>query len=90
VPVWQLDGARGLRALSRVERWGVAVVGLVTGIGLHQWMPAVVGIVAGTRAVGAGSHPTGDRRMFVLFALLILAHGLLATLPGPHLGPRTS
>jgi hypothetical protein len=49
-----------------------------------------VGIVAGTRAVGAGSHPTGDRRMFVLFALLILAHGLLATLPGPHLGPRTS
>jgi Zn-dependent protease len=90
VPVWQLDGARGLRALSRLERVGIAIVGLVTGLGLHQWMPAVVGVVAATRALGPGAHPTGDRRMFVLFAVLILAHGLLATLPGPHLGPRAS
>jgi Zn-dependent protease len=82
IPVWQLDGSRGLHALSRAERAAVAVVGVLTGFALHQWMPAVVGVVAGVRAFGRDAHPGGDRRMFLLFAALILAHGLIATLPG--------
>jgi Zn-dependent protease len=81
IPVWQLDGARGLRALSRAERAAVAVIGVLAALTLHQWMPAIVGVVAGVRAFGRDAPPDGDRRMFLLFAALILAHGLIATLP---------
>ncbi|MBV9948828.1 MAG: site-2 protease family protein, partial [Myxococcales bacterium] len=37
IPVWQLDGARGLRPLSRAERAAIAATGLVTGLALHEW-----------------------------------------------------
>src|SRR5258708_27575731 len=43
IPFWQLDGARGLRALSRVQRAAVAAIGVAAGFALHQWMPAIVG-----------------------------------------------
>jgi Zn-dependent protease len=88
VPVWQLDGSRGLRALSRAERVAIAAVGVATGAVLHQAMPAIVGAVAAMRAAGRGGHPNGDRRVFELFAFLIVAHGMLGTLPGPTLLPR--
>jgi Zn-dependent protease len=81
VPVWQLDGARGLRALSRQERVGVAATGILAGMALHQWMPAIVGVVAAFRAFGPDAHPDGDRRMCILFVGLILALGVIATLP---------
>ena len=81
IPVWQLDGARGLRALSRAERMTLAAVGIAAGIALHQWMPAIVGLVTAGRAWSAGAHPSGDRRILALFAFLVVAHALIATLP---------
>lgn len=83
VPVWQLDGSRGLRALSRIERAGIAAVGLVAALAFHQWMPAIVGLVAGGRAFGADAATEGDRRIALLFAALIAAHALIGTLPNP-------
>jgi len=80
LPVWQLDGARGLRALGRHERFALAAIGVVTGLVLHQSMPAVIGAIAFARAF-SNAHPTGDRRAFALFAALIVAHALVATLP---------
>jgi hypothetical protein len=79
--VWQLDGARGLRALSRSERIAVAGIGILAGIAFHQWMPTIVGCIAAARAFGPDAHPTGDRRVAALFGVLIVAHGLLGTLP---------
>jgi Zn-dependent protease len=81
LPVWQLDGSRGLHALSRFERLIVAGTGVVVGSVLHQWMPLIVGLVAGARAFGGDAHPTGDRGMLWLFVALIVALGLVATLP---------
>ena len=81
IPVWQLDGSRGLHALSRFERLVVAGTGIVVGSVLHQWMPLVVGLVAGGRAFAPDAHPTGDRGMFWLFVILIVTLGLVATLP---------
>jgi Zn-dependent protease len=81
IPVWQLDGARGLRALSRRERAAVAAVGILGGLAFHQWMPAVVGGVAAVRSFGADAHLTGDRRMMLLFAALLVGHSALAILP---------
>jgi Zn-dependent protease len=81
IPVWMLDGSRGLRALSRTERWVVAGVGVLCALGLHQWMPGVVGTVALVRAFGADAHPTGDRGMTLLFATLLVALSAVAMLP---------
>jgi Zn-dependent protease len=80
VPVWQLDGARGLRALSRLERLVVAAVGIAVGIGFHEWMPAVVGLVTGGRAFEKDTPSEGDRGVFVLFGVLLVALGALGTL----------
>ncbi len=78
IPVWQLDGARGLRALSKQERILVGSLGLCVGALLHQWMPAIVGGVALYRAFGKGeTHPTGDKRVLWLFAALLVALGLV-------------
>jgi Zn-dependent protease len=81
VPVWQLDGARGLRPLSRSERAALSALGIVVGFALHQWMPAIVGAVAAVRVIGTDTNAAGDRRMFLLFAVLLVALGLIATLP---------
>jgi Zn-dependent protease len=81
VPVWQLDGARGLKALSRTERIAVAAAGVLTGMAFHQWMPAIVGGVALVRSFGSGVPAEGDARMFWLFATLLVAFGWLGTLP---------
>jgi Zn-dependent protease len=83
IPVWQLDGARGLRALSRVERLAVGAVALVTAIALREWMPAIVGITTLARTFGTEAHPTGDRGMLALFTTLVVALGLLAAYGGP-------
>ncbi len=81
VPVWQLDGARGLRALSRSQRLVVAATGIVVAIALHQWMPAVVGVVAGVRAFGRDVHPIGDKRMLAMFVALVVLHAIGGSLP---------
>jgi Zn-dependent protease len=81
IPVWQLDGSRGLHALSRFERLVVAATGVVVGSILYQPMPLLVGLVAGGRAFAAHAHPTGDRGVFWLFVVLIVTLGLLSTLP---------
>jgi Zn-dependent protease len=74
IPVWQLDGSRGLRALSRGERLVVAgVAAAAAAIGTHPWLAvAVAGIVA-VRAFTGDAHPTGDRRMLALYASLVAA-----------------
>lgn len=85
IPFWVLDGARGLRALSRGQRFAVAAVGLASALLCHQWMPAVVGGVTCVRAFETDSHATGDRGMLVLFAALLVALSLFAMLPaGVH------
>jgi Zn-dependent protease len=81
VPVWQLDGARGLRALSRSQRIAVAVTGIVAVMVFHQWMPAVVGGVTLVRSFGKDVPAEGDGGIFWLFATLLVALGWLATLP---------
>lgn len=83
IPVWQLDGARGLHALHQGERFAIAGVFLLSALALHQWLPAIAGAVTLARAFGAGgpAHPTGDRRMAYLFAALITLLALTAALP---------
>ena len=80
LPVWQLDGARGMKALAKGQRFIVGAAALVAALATQQWMPAVVGAVLVGRAAFEAGHPTGDRRMLALFAGLVICHPALAWL----------
>jgi Zn-dependent protease len=81
LPVWQLDGSRGFRALSRPQRWGVTLAlgaaWYLTGEGLL----ALVGLAAVARAWGADAPEEGDGRTFVEFLVLVAALAGLCTIP---------
>ena len=73
IPVWQLDGARGVHALSTVERWAL-VASLAAAFALtHQKLLLVVGAVVVWRALQRTSAGPGDRRVAATFAALVLA-----------------
>lgn len=77
IPVWQLDGSRGLHVLARAERWllvGVIIVVLaVTG----QRVLFIVGAVAAWRA-WEGEPGPGSRTMLGLFAALVAVLAFIA------------
>ncbi len=81
LPVWQLDGSRGFRALSRIQRWGVTLTlgaaWYLTGEGLL----ALVGLAAALRAWGGDAPEEGDRRAFIEFLGLVLALAGLCVIP---------
>ncbi|MCP5115341.1 MAG: site-2 protease family protein [bacterium] len=72
IPVWQLDGSRGFRAMTKSHRWwAVAAIGAAwfwSGEGLLF----LIGIVAVIRALGAGASETNNEAI-TKYALLILA-----------------
>jgi Zn-dependent protease len=82
VPVWQLDGSRGLKALARHERIGVGLVGLAVALVFHQAMSGIVGALTLARAWERSAHPKGDREIALTFIALLVLLGALALLPG--------
>ncbi|HLG55603.1 MAG TPA: zinc-ribbon domain-containing protein [Vicinamibacterales bacterium] len=77
IPVWQLDGSRGMHALARTERWvlvgAIAVALLLT----EQRLLFIVGAVAVWRAMQKEQGP-GDARVLATFVALVFALSLLA------------
>ena len=77
IPVWQLDGARGLHVLARGERW--IVVGAIAAALLmtEQRLLLIVGGVAIWRAWQSDPGP-GDTRVLATFVVLVTALSALA------------
>jgi Zn-dependent protease len=77
IPVWQLDGSRGLHVLARSERWAlvaaIALALMITG----QRLLFIVGGVAVWRALQHETGP-GDARVLGVFVVLIFALLLFA------------
>jgi Zn-dependent protease len=77
IPVWQLDGSRGMHVLARSERW-VLVSAIVVALMLtEQRMLFIVGAVAVWRALQGETGP-GDSRVLATFVMLVMALSLLA------------
>ena len=74
IPVWQLDGGRGLKALSTAERAIVGVTAIAVAVVARQWMPGIVGAIVLMRLPFGKAHPEGDRRMLALFVALVVLH----------------
>jgi Zn-dependent protease len=84
LPVWPLDGSRGLRALSRAERWVVVAVMAgalwTTGEGL-----LILLLVAAVWRTLGGAPGPGDRRALAELVVLVAALAALCTIRLPEL-----
>ena len=86
-PVWQLDGGRGFRALTQLERWiAVAVIAAMwffTGEGLLL----LLGVAAAASAGFAAPAEEPDRTTLLQYSLLIVVLGAMTRIAVPAL-PR--
>ena len=77
IPIWQLDGSRGLHVLAQWQRW--VLVGAIVAALLvtEQRLLFIVGGVAVWRAIQRDAGP-GDTQVLATFVVLVLALSLLA------------
>jgi Zn-dependent protease len=77
IPVWQLDGSRGLHVLARSERWALVAAIVVALMLTEQRLLFIVGGVAVWRALQKDAGP-GDARVLATFVMLVIALSWLA------------
>jgi Zn-dependent protease len=77
IPVWQLDGARGFRALDGRQRVIVAGLAMTLALALGQTVGLAVGAAAGIR-LRHDVPAQGDKRAFWTFAALLVALAAIA------------
>jgi Zn-dependent protease len=89
LPVWQLDGSRGFRALNRGQRWF-----LVSAVGVAWFVSAeglllLIGVIALLRLRGEAPDKP-DQVALGQFVFLIVALTALAALPVPPPGAESA
>jgi len=77
IPVWQLDGSRGLHVLARWERWALVFAIAAALIVTQQRLLLIVGGVAVWRALQRDAGP-GDTRVLATFVVLVVTLSMLA------------
>lgn len=88
IPVWQLDGARGFRALSRPQRWLCVAVAALMWLVSAEALLGLLLLVAVFRALGRACPEEPEWRALVEFAILLVSLSLLCMIPVPGLaGP---
>jgi Zn-dependent protease len=81
IPVWQLDGGRAFRALSRSGRW-FAVLAMAVAWSLSEESLLVLLMIGGVfRTVTDPSPPRSDRQVLAQYVLLIAVLSALTRLP---------
>lgn len=77
IPIWQLDGSRGMHVLARWERWTLVAVIAAVWLVTEQPMLFLVGAVAVWRALQKETGP-GDAGVLATFSGLVVALAWLA------------
>jgi Zn-dependent protease len=83
LPVWQLDGGRGFRALARRERWFVAAALAAAWVLTEESLLVLLLIGAVVRAAGGKGPDRSDRRTLVEFLVLVAALSAMTLVPVP-------
>src|SRR2546426_2654269 len=87
VPVWQLDGARGFRSLTRYQRWiAVAVIAVLWGA-TSQGLLVLLGCAAAAAAALGRAAEEPDPVALAQYALLVGVLSLMTRMAAPVTGP---
>lgn len=78
LPFWQLDGNRGLAALTRWQRLALAGVTLLAFVVTHEGLLILIALALAFRAFGKDAPNEGDRFTFYEFSALLVALALLS------------
>ncbi|HET9709883.1 MAG TPA: site-2 protease family protein [Gemmatimonadales bacterium] len=81
LPVWQLDGARGFRALSRAERWGVVAIVAAMWLATHEGLLVLLFLTAAYAAWRGQAQAEGDRRAAFEFGALVVVLSVMTRIP---------
>ncbi|HKC46144.1 MAG TPA: site-2 protease family protein [Gemmatimonadales bacterium] len=77
LPVWQLDGARGFRALARAERWGIVAIVGAMWLATHEGLLVLLFLTSGYAAWRGESPAEGDRRAAFEFGALVVVLSIM-------------
>jgi Zn-dependent protease len=72
-PIWQLDGSRAFRALSRSQRWMATASLLAAAVILQDASTCIAVVIAIMRCFGKDADPKGDTRTVIDYCFLTLA-----------------
>jgi Zn-dependent protease len=88
MPIWTLDGGRGMRALATRERWMVAGTALLAGYFTGDIWGYVIGAFSLFKAFAKDGPEKSDRQTLFTFVALILALSFLSAIDIPGLPNR--
>jgi Zn-dependent protease len=83
LPVWQLDGARGFRSLSRQQRWIALAVIAATWVVTQEGLLVLLGIGAAFQCFAKNADERGDPRGLITYVGLVVSLALLSGIPVP-------
>ena len=84
IPVWQLDGSRGIKTLNRGQIWMLAVLAAGMWMVVNDGMLVLLALVLAFRAYTVrGEEPESDWTGMAQFSGLIVALSLLCLIPLP-------
>lgn len=86
IPVWQLDGGRGIQALARPERWLLLAIVLAAFALTHEGVLLLVGIGVAAQCF-LRAPDEGDSGALTQFVMLVATLSWLGTMRGGQLGP---
>ena len=81
IPVWQLDGARGFRALSRAERWGVVAIVGAMWLATREGLLVLLFLTTAYAAWRGQATAEGDRRAAFEFGVLVVVLSIMTKIP---------
>ena len=81
IPVWQLDGGRAFRALSRSQRWLAAAAVALAWTQTHEGLLVILMLAAAFRAISEPGAEEPDRGALVQYVVLVAALSALLMIP---------